>query len=70
MLVNNRINNLELMMNEDRKRRPVSAAKTTITDQRLGSSVSYKKLIPVNCISCYSNTVGSNLDKRSVTRKL
>lgn len=57
-------------MNEDRKKRPVSAGKATTTDQRVGSSVSYKKLIPVNCISCYPNPVGSNLDKRSVIRKL
>lgn len=38
---------------EEKKRRPLSARKTS--DCKLTSSISYKKLTPVDCISCFQN---------------
>lgn len=41
-----------------------------MADTKLGSSVSFKKLTPVNCISCYpSPNEGMGL-KRGLMRKL
>lgn len=69
LIVNNRINSLELIINENKKVRPQSAGRN---DNKLGSSVSFKKLTPVNCISCYpsNNTGGLNFDKKNLIRKL
>lgn len=55
-----------------------------MTDTKLGSSVSFKKLTPVNCISCYpgpgqssggdgmgmGGSLGMNNIKKSIMRKL
>lgn len=50
----------------------MSAGKTTLnSDQKLASSVSYKKLTPVNCISCYPNSsTGPMFDKTKFMRKI
>ena len=44
---------LESQLAEEKRRRPISARKTS--DGKLTSSVSYKKLTPVDCISCFQN---------------
>lgn len=56
------------MINEDKKKRPQSAGKN-YNDNKLGSSVSFKKLTPVNCISCYP-TDNLALSKKGLNRKL
>lgn len=65
LIINNRINQLESMLNEEKRKRPSSASKN-LGESRLASSVSYKKLTPVNCISCYTSPNGKNI----ITRKL
>lgn len=61
------------MLNEDKRKRPQSAGKN-VTNQKLGSSVSFKKLTPVNCISCYpSPSTGESMNlnlKKTIMRKL
>lgn len=63
LIMNNRINQLEAMIAEEKKRRPSSAGKN-LGESRLGSSISYKKLTPVNCISCYTT------DRKSIIKRL
>ena len=55
LIVNNRINSLEVGINEDKRKRPGSGHKSHVSDGKMSSSISYKKLTPVNCISCYQN---------------
>ena len=56
---------LEGGLAEEKKRRPISARKTT--DGKMTSSLSYKKLTPVDCISCFQNPIA---DQSSDKRKL
>ena len=65
LIINNRINQLESMLNEEKRKRPSSASKN-LRESTLASSVSYKKLTPVNCISCYTCPNGKNI----ITRRL
>lgn len=58
LLMNTRLLLVEGALKEER-RRPMSAKKTIET--RMGSSVSYKKLVPVDCISCFGNPLTDKL---------
>lgn len=51
--MNTKLTQFESMLAEQKRRRPISARKTT--DGKLSSSVSFKKLTPVDCISCFQN---------------
>lgn len=53
LVMNTKINQLESTIAEEKRRRPISARKTT--DGKLSSTVSVKKLTPVDCISCFQN---------------
>jgi hypothetical protein len=53
MVMTTKIQMLESQLAEEKRRRPISARKTS--DGKLTSSVSYKKLTPVDCISCFQN---------------
>jgi len=53
LIMNTKISQFESMMAEEKRRRPISARKTT--DGKLSSTVSVKKLMPVDCISCFQN---------------
>lgn len=54
--MNTKISMLESNLAEEKKKRPISARKTA--EGRITSSVSYKKLMPVDCISCFQNPIG------------
>lgn len=56
LIINNKMTLLESALAEEKKRRPLSARKTT--DGKMTSSVSFKKLTPVDCISCFQNPLG------------
>jgi uncharacterized coiled-coil protein SlyX len=62
LILNNRLNSLELLINQMReeKRRPSSASKMSTNysnDSKLNCSVSFKKLTPApSCISCYCSS--------------
>ena len=54
LVMNTKISQIESRVEEEKRRRPISARKTS--DGKLSSSVSVKKLLPVDCISCFQNT--------------
>jgi hypothetical protein len=56
LITNNRIILIEGYINEDKRKRPLSAKRIQGTDGRMSTSISYKKLTPVDCISCFQNT--------------
>lgn len=51
--MNTKLQMFESQLAEEKRRRPISARKTS--DGKLTSSISYKKLTPVDCISCFQN---------------
>ena len=53
LIMSTKVSQLEGMMVEEKRLRPISARKTT--DGKLSSTVSVKKLMPVDCISCFQN---------------
>lgn len=56
LTMNNKISQLEAQFSEDKKRRPLSSTRKSET--KITSSVSVKKLMPVDCISCFQNPIG------------
>lgn len=54
--MNTKVAMVESALSEEKKRRPISARKAT--DGKMTSSISYKKLVPVDCISCFQNPMG------------
>jgi hypothetical protein len=56
LLVNGRITQVEGQLNEEKRRRPLSAKKIS-SDTKISSSVSFKRLVPVDCISCFQNPI-------------
>ena len=53
LVVNTKLTLFEGQLEESKKKRPLSARRTS--DGKLTSSISYKKLTPVDCISCFQN---------------
>lgn len=51
-----KLSQFESSLNEEKRRRPLSAGKRP-NDSKLTSSVSVKKLLPVDCISCFQNPI-------------
>lgn len=63
LVVNGRVTQVESQLNEEKRRRPLSAKKVS-SDTKIGSSVSFKKLVPVDCISCFQNPIGERTPER------
>ena len=64
LVMNTKLGMFESQLEEQKRKRPLSARKTS--DGKLTSSISYKKLTPVDCISCFQNP----LSERGTERKL
>ena len=62
--MNTKVAMMESQLAEEKKRRPISARKTS--DGKLTSSVSYKKLMPVDCISCFQNPMNGSPEQRKL----
>ena len=63
LVVNGRVTTLEGQFNEDKRRRPLSAKKVS-SDTKISSSVSFKRLVPVDCISCFQNPIAERTPDR------
>lgn len=63
MVMNTKFSQLESQLNEEKRRRPVSAKKSSET--KISSSVSFKRLVPVDCISCFQNPIGERTPERA-----
>ncbi len=62
LVLTTKLTHLEGQLNDDRRRRPLSAKRPQ--DTKISSSVSFKKLVPVDCISCFQNPLGERTPER------
>ena len=67
LVMNTKLAQVESRVEEEKRRRPISARRTS--DGKLSSSVSVKKLLPVDCISCFQNTIGDRTPERPSHRR-
>lgn len=67
LIMGNRISQVESLLQEEKRKRPLSAGRKT-TESKITSSVSFKKLVPVDCISCFQNPIAERTPERLAKR--